>query len=436
MNWKELYENKKCAATEAVQHIKSGDTVILGHCASEPPALVNAMVENAKAYRDVRIQHLLSVSNGPYAAEELKDHFRFEGFFCSGPTRECVAKGYGDIIPVYFSDAPVYMRRGIFQFDVCMVLVSQPDEEGYCYIAAESGLTYQAVKSAKMVLAQVTRHAPQIFGETRVHVSEIDHIVEDDCLLPMTKPVVVGEISQAIGNYCAELIDDGSTIQAGYGEVPNAVMAALKGKKHLGVHTELLSDGILELCELGVVDNSMKTIDQGKTVATLALGSERLYQYVHRNPAVELRASDYTNNPYVIAKNYKMVCINAAIQVDFYGQAASESIGKRQFSGVGGQVDFVRGANLAEEGKAIITLPSTARMKDGTRISRIVPYLDEGAPVTVNRCDIDYVVTEYGVAHLKGKPLQKRGRELIQIAHPDFRESLEKAFFERYHVMP
>lgn len=437
MKWQEEYQRRLTTAEEAVRQIHSGDRVILGHCTAEPPALVNAMVAHAEAYRDVTISHMLSVYGGGYAAESMREHFRFEGFFCSGGTRSCVEQGYGDVIPVHYSELPGYLRRGVLQYDVCMVLVSTPDENGYCYLAGEAGYTYQAVKSAKLVLAQVSNSVPRILGDTRLHVSEIDWLVEADCALPAVGEPEVGEVQKKIGAYCASLVEDGSTIQAGYGEVPNAVMAALEGKKHLGVHTEMLSDGIMRLYQKGVIDNSQKAFDQGKMVATLLLGSEELYRFVHQNPAVELRTVDYTNDPYVIAECSNMVAINSALQVDFYGQVVSDCIGKRQFSGVGGQVDFVRGANLTRDGKgkAIIILPSTAKLRDGTVISRIVPFLDEGAAVTVSRCDVDYVVTEHGIAHLRGLPLQKRGRELIRIAHPDFREGLERAFFERYRVM-
>ena len=438
MSWQAEYKSKLRTAEEAVQNIKSGDIVVLGHCVSEPVALVRAMVANASAYKGVRIQQLLSVSEAPYAAEDMKEHFRFEAFFCSQGNRRAVTGGYGDVIPVYFSDVPKYIRQGILPIDVCLVLVSEPDDEGYVYIACEAGMTYQAVLSAKLVIAQVTSHAPQIFGDTKIHVSDIDVFVEIDDPLPTSSEIEIGPVQQKIGDYCASLVEDGSTIQVGLGGIPNAVMNALADKKHLGVHTELISDGILRLYEAGVIDNSRKNLDQGKIVATLVLGSRKLYDFCHRNPEMILRTVDYTNAPYIVAKQPKMVAINAAIEVDLYGQVVSESIGKRHFSGVGGQVDFVRGAALSEDGlgKAVITLSSTATLRDGTVVSRISPFLREGTPVTVNRYDVDYIVTEYGIAHLKGKSLQQRGRDLIQIAHPDFREGLEKAFFEHYHVLP
>ncbi len=435
-NWKEIYASRLCTAEEAVQSIKSGDSVIFGHCISEPTGLIDAMVANADAYRNVAISHMVSLGKGEYTKPEYKDNFTFKGIFCGAGTRKCVADGHGDFIPVYFSDVPVWMRNGLLNFDVCMVMLSPPDERGYCNLGVESGYTYQAIKSAKTVIAQINENVPVAYGDTFVHVSELDKIVEMNMPLFEQAPPKIGEVEKAIGKYCASLIEDGSTLQLGIGAIPDAVLAELKDRKHLGIHSEMIADGVIDLVEAGVIDCSEKTLHNGKMIVTFLMGTKRLYDFAHKNPMLELKPVDYVNNPAVIAKNNKMVSINSALQVDFMGQVVACTIGKKQFSGVGGQVDFVRGAAMAEDGKgvSIIAMPSITTKKDGTVISKITPYIDEGAAVTTNRYDVDYIVTEYGIARMKGKTLKERARALIEIAHPSVREELAKEFEARFNT--
>lgn len=434
MQWKKIYEERKLSAADAVKLIKSGDRVILGHCISEPTVLVDAMVDNAKAYRNVTIAHMVSLGNGNYTKPEYKDNFRFEGFFCGAGTRTAVAEGHGDLIPVYFYELPIWIREGILNYDVCMVMMSPPDERGYCNIGVESGYTFQAIKSAKTVIAQINRNVPTVFGDTFIHVNDIDAFVEADMPLNEQAPSKIGEVETAIARNCASLIEDGATLQLGIGAIPDAVLAELKNKKHLGIHSEMIADGVIDLYEAGAIDCTEKTLHNGKMIVTFLMGTKRLYDFADKNPIIELKPVDYVNNPAVIAKNSKMVSINSALQVDFMGQVVACSIGTKQFSGVGGQVDFVRGAAMSEDGKGIsmIAMPSITRKKDGTIISKIMPYIDQGAAVTTNRYDVDYIVTEYGIARMRGKNLKDRARALIEIAHPDLRDELKVAFKERF----
>ena len=433
MSWQKIYEKKKMTVEEAVSLIKSNDKVIFGHCISEPTGLIDAMVANHDAYRNVQISHMVSLGKGEYTKPEYKDNFTFKGIFLGGGTRKCVAEGYGDFIPVYFSELPVWMRREILNFDVCMVMMSPPDERGYCNLGVESGYTYQAIKSAKTVIAQINSNVPRAFGDTFIHVSEVDAFVEMDMPLAEMQPPQIGEVERAIGRHCATLIEDGATLQLGIGAIPDAVLGELKDRKHLGIHSEMIADGVIDLYEAGAIDCSEKTLHKGKMIVTFLMGTKRLYDFADKNPILELKPVDYVNNPAVIAKNNKMVSINSAMQVDFMGQVVACSIGAKQFSGVGGQVDFVRGAAMAEDGKgvSIIAMPSIATKKDGTVISKIAPLIDEGAAVTTNRYDVDYIVTEYGIVSMKGKTLKERAKALIEIAHPSVRDDLLKAYEAR-----
>ena len=434
-NWRELYEKRKTTAEEAVTLIKSEDHVIFGHCISEPTALIDAMVANHEEYRNVHITHMVSLGKGEYTKPEYAKNFVFEGVFCGAGTRKSVAEGRGDVIPVYFSELPIWIRRGILNFDVCLVQLSPPDQWGYCNLGVESGYTFQAIRSAKIVIAQINKNVPFAYGDTHIHVSQLDAIVEIDEPLAEQQPPTVGEVETAIGKYCASLIEDGSTLQLGIGAIPDAVLAELKGHKHLGIHSEMIADGVLDLVEAGVIDCSEKTLHKGQIVVTFLMGTRRLYDFADHNPMLTLRPVDYVNDPAIIAKNNKMVSINSALQVDFMGQVVADTIGTRQFSGVGGQVDFVRGVARSEDGKgiSIIAMPSTTTKKDGTMISKITPYIDNGAAVTTNRYDVDYIITEYGIAHMKGKTLKERATALIQIAHPDVREELYEAYEQRFN---
>jgi len=436
LNWKEIYQSRLCSADEAVKCIKSGDNVVFQHCAGEPAVLVDALVRNAANYKNVQIGHMVSLGKGEYTKPEYQEHFRWNGWFCGASTRKCVEEGHGDYTPVFFHEVPILMRKGVFPVDVAMIMVSPPDEHGYCCTGVSSDYTMQAIESAKIVLAQVNDQMPVVFGDTFVHVSKIDKFVEASHPLPELALPKIEEVEMSIGRYCAELIEDGSTLQLGIGAIPDAVLQALKDKKDLGIHSEMISDGVVDLYEAGVITNAQKSINRGKMIVTFLMGTKRLYDFVNFNPAVELRTVDYVNHPTVVAQNSKLVCINSCLQVDFMGQVVSDSIGTRQFSGVGGQVDFVRGAamSLDGQGKAIIAMPSVAKKKDGTMISKIVPYIDHGAAVTTSRNDVDYIITEYGIAELKGKSLKQRAKNLINIAHPDFRDELKEEFEKRFNV--
>lgn len=432
MSWKDEYKSKLCTAAEAVKSIKSGDHVFFGHCVGESKLLAEAMVANAAAYKNVTVHHMVSLSPGAYTAPEYAENFRCDLIFCGGGTRNAIAEGRGDFTPCFFHEYPILIRKGVIPCDVLMTLVSKPDDEGYVSLGTSVDYTYQCVKTAKVVIAQVNDQMPYTYGE-KVHISELTHIVEASEPLFENLGGKIGEVEEKIGEYCATLIEDGSTLQLGIGAIPDAVMLFLGDKKDLGIHSEMISDGTLALFEKGVITNKMKNFDKGKMTVTFLMGSKKLYDFCDHNPAVEVRPVDYVNHPAVIMKQYKMVSINSAIQVDLQGQIVADSMGLKQFSGVGGQVDFIRGAAMGEDGKAIIAMPSVTVKKDGTMISKITPLITEGAAVTTSRNDADYVVTEYGIAPLKGQNLRTRARNLINIAHPDFRESLAAEFEKRFH---
>lgn len=436
MDWKKIYNSRLCTAEEAVKSIKSGDRVAFAHAVAEPAILVDAMVANAEAYKDVEVCHMVTLGKGAYSKPEMKEHFRFNGWFTSPATRDSIAQGHGDFTPVFFHEVPNYIRKGIFDIDVFMVMVSPPDEHGYCCVGVSCDYTMQGIESSKIVLAEVNDQVPVVFGDTFVHVSKIDKFVETSHPLFELGLPKIGEVELAIGKHCAELVDDGSTLQLGIGAIPDAVLQSLKDKKDLGIHSEMISDGVVDLFEAGVVNNSKKGLNKNKMIVTFLMGSKRLYDFARENPAIEMRTVDYVNNPVVVAQNTNLVCINSCLAVDFMGQVVSDSIGTKQFSGVGGQVDFVRGAamSLDGKGKAIIAMPSVANKKDGSMVSKITPFIDHGAAVTTSRQDVDYIVTEYGIAELKGKTLKDRARNLINIAHPDFREELKVEFEKRFNA--
>lgn len=429
MSWKNTYNKKLCAASEAVKHIKSGDRVVVGHAAGEPQAIVKAMVDNYQAYEKVEIMHMVAMGKSEYAQPSMEKHFIHNALFVGATTRAAVAEGRGDYTSSFFFEIPRLFKKKIVPVDVALIQVSPPDDHGYCSYGINCDYTKPAAESAELVIAQVNKNMPRTLGDSFIHVNDIDFIVESDNELIELMPPKIGEVEQKIGEYCASLVEDGSTLQLGIGAIPDAVLSMLTEKKDLGVHSEMLSDGILKLIENGNITNQSKSINKGKTVVTFLMGTRKLYDFVHNNPSVMVCPVEYVNNPFTIAQNYKMVSINSAIQVDLMGQVAAETMGYKQFSGTGGQVDFVRGASLAEDGKSIIALPSTAAK--GT-ISRIMPILDEGAAVTTSRNDVQYVVTEYGIADLRGKTLRDRARALIQIAHPDFRDMLYEKAKEKF----
>ncbi len=430
-NWKDLYKSKLTTVEEAVKHIKSGDRVVFGHAVGEPKNLVDAMVANHKQYENVEIVHMVAMGKGEYTKPEMAPHFRHNAVFVGGCTREAVADGRGDYTPVFFHEVPKLFKGGLLPVDVALVQVSTPDKHGYCSLGVSVDYTKAAVETAKMVIAEVNDQMPKTYGETFVHVSELDYLVETSNPIIELPPPRIGDVEKAIGENCASLIEDGSTLQLGIGAIPDAVLLFLKDKKDLGIHSEMFSDGVLELYEAGVVTNSKKALHKGKMIVTFLMGTKRLYDFIDNNPIVEMYPVDYVNDPVVVMKNSKMVAINSCIQVDFMGQVVSDSIGIKQFSGVGGQVDFVRGAAMAKDGKAIIAMPSTAAKG---KVSRITPFIDHGSAVTTSRNDVDYVVTEFGIAPLKGQTLQQRARNLINIAHPDFKDELAVEFEKRFNT--
>ncbi|MBW9143982.1 4-hydroxybutyrate CoA-transferase [Clostridium sp. CM027] len=429
MNLEEIYKSKVITAEQAAGKIKSGNRVVTGHACGEPTDVISAMVANSKAYENVEIVHMVAMSKSEYAKPGMEKHFRHNSLFVGGTTRESVSSGRADFTPCFFSKVPDLFKNGYLPIDVAIVQVSAPDEHGCCSFGVSIDYTKTATECAKMVIAEVNNKMPRTMGDSFIHISDIDYIVEVSHQIIELNPPKIGDVEKAIGEYCASLVEDGSTLQLGIGAIPDAVLLFLKDKKDLGIHSEMISDGVVELVETGVVTNQAKTIHPGKIVVTFLMGTKRLYDFVDNNPMVEMYSVDYVNDPVIISKNNKMVCINSAIQVDLMGQVNAETIGLTQFSGTGGQVDFIRGAAMAKDGKSIIAMPSTASKG---KISRIKPMLDEGAAVTTLRNEVQYVVTEYGIAELKGKTLRDRARSLINISHPDFRPSLMQEWEKRF----
>lgn len=427
--WRDLYKAKLTSAGEAVKKIQSGNRVVVGHACSEPTKLIEAMVEAKEQYQDVEIVHMVAMGKSAYTLPEMSGHFRHNALFVGGSTRKAVGEKRADYTPSFFYEIPRLFKDGYLPVDVAMIKVSAPDAHGFCSYGLSNDYTKPASECAKLVLAEVNSKMPRTLGDNFIHVSEIDYIVEsDEPLIELPRPTI-GDVEKRIGENCASLIEDGSTLQLGIGAIPDAVLLFLKDKKDLGIHSEMFSDGVVDLYEAGVITNQAKSIHKGKMVVTFMMGTQRLYDFIHDNPVVELYPVDYVNHPSIIAQNHKMVSINSCIEVDLMGQVSSESIGIKQFSGTGGQVDYVRGASMAMDGKSIIAMPATAQ---GGKTSRIVPLLAEGSAVTTSRNDVHYVVTEYGVADLRGKTLKDRAMALIGVAHPDFREMLTEAYKLRF----
>lgn len=430
MSWQELYKQKCVTAEQAVAQIKSGDRVVVGHACGEPSTLIGAMVKNADAYRDVEIIHMVAMGTGEYCLPEYAKNFRHNSLFVGASTRDAVAKGRGDFTPVVFSQIPDLFRENLHP-NVALLKLSTPDEHGYCSFGVSVDYTKPAAEIADIRIAQVDPNMPRTLGDCFIHISELDCIVEtEEPVIELARPKI-GDVERAIGKHCASLVRDGDCLQLGIGAIPDAMLLFLKDKKDLGIHSEMFSDGVVELVEAGVITNRRKTLHKGQSVVTFLMGTRRLYDYVDNNPSVAMYPVDYVNNPVVIAQNDNLISINSCIQVDLMGQVVSDTIGQRQFSGPGGQIDFVRGANLSRGGKSIMAMPSSLNKK-GTLVSKIVPFIDEGAAVTTSRCDVDYVVTEYGTAKLKGKTLRERAKALIEIADPDFREELTAEFHRRF----
>ena len=371
---------------------------------------------------------MVAMGKAEYCKPEYAENFRHNAFFVGGTSRDAIAEGRGDFTPSFFFEVPRQFSSTM-PVDVAMVMVTPPDENGMCSLGVSVDYTLEAVKQAKLVIAQVNPQMPWTGPYSLVSVKDLDCIVEHEAPIIELKPPKIGDIEKAIGEHCASLVPDGATLQLGIGAIPDAVLLFLKHKKDLGIHSEMFSDGVVDLYQKGVITGANKRLDKGKMVAAFLMGSKKLYDFVDDNPDVMMRTVDYVNNPAVICQNPKVVSINSCLQVDFNGQVNSESMGTKQFSGIGGQLDYVRGAAMCPDGKAILAMPSTAKHGE---VSRIVPVFEPGTTVTTTRTDVHYIVTEYGVANLRAKSLRERARLLINIAHPKFRDQLWEAYYERY----
>jgi len=417
-------------AEEAASLIQSGHRVYIHGMAAAPQVLINAMTARADHLRDVEIYHLHTDAPAPYAAPGMEQSFFVNNLFIGGNLRQAVWDGRADYIPVFLSEVPIMFRKGIIPLDVAMVQVSPPDNHGYCSLGVSVDATLAAVQSAKIVIAEVNPNMPRTHGDGQIHTSRFAAMVQVDYKLPVHDATAPTDIESQIGSHVASLIEDGATLQMGIGSIPNAVLAALTHHKGLGIHTEMFSDGVVDLVEAGVITNENKKFHRGRTIAGFVMGSQRLYDFVNDNPGVSLLDIAYVNDTSVIRKLPKMTAINSAVEIDLTGQVCADSIGTKMYSGVGGQMDFVRGASLSKGGKPIFALP--ARTVKG--VSRITPILNPGAGVVTTRAHVHYVVTEYGIANLYGKNLRQRAAALTAIAHPDDREALERAAVERFRL--
>jgi acyl-CoA hydrolase len=406
---------------EAVAGIRSGDQIYVQAAAAVPSILLDALVARASELSDVSVVHMHIEGPGPHLAPEMAGHFRHRALFIGPNARAAVNEGRAEFIPVFLSDTPNLFSSGMLPLDAVLINVSPPDAHGYCSLGTSVEATYAAIPAARTVIAQLNRSMPRTLGESFVHVDDIDLAVEVDVLPYEHATPEIGEVEQRIGDFVADLVPDGATIQLGIGAIPTAVAMALHGKKDLGVHTEMMTDVVVDLVEAGVITGMRKERNKGKIVATFMLGTKKLYRFVDDNPMVEMRPTDFTNDTHVIRSFRHMTAINSAISIDLTGQVCADSIGWRLYSGVGGQMDFMRGAALAPEGRPIIALPATAA---GGTVSRITPFLQEGSGVVTTRAHVRTVVTEYGIAELYGKSTRERARALIAISHPDFRDEL------------
>ncbi len=422
---RERYPDKFADLETAFGHIHRGDTIFISTACGEPQFLVNALIQyvesHPKAFSDAEVLHVWTLGVAPYADAKFEYNFRYNSFFVSESTRSAVNAGIADYTPVFLSQVPALFRKRRVPIDVALIQTSMPDEHGFMSMGVAVDISKSAAEMATTVIAQANAYMPRIHGDAFVHIDDVDFVVHHDEPLLTYEATVPGEIAERIGKYVSRIVQNGDTIQVGYGSLPDAILENLFDKKHLGVHTELISDGIVALMRAGVIDNTRKTIDRGKTVATFCMGCQETYDYLHDNPAVAFREIDYTNNPLTIARIENMTAINSALQIDLTGQATAVSLGQTFYSGIGGQADFMRGAVLAQGGRTILALPSTARDDE---ISRIVPVLDEGAGVSLIRGDVHYVITEYGIAYLHGKNIRERAMELAAIAHPRHRSWL------------
>ncbi|MBP7736148.1 MAG: GNAT family N-acetyltransferase [Spirochaetes bacterium] len=420
--WKERYPEKFEAEETIFSHVHRGDRLFISTACGEPQYLVHSLVKYAeshpKAIVDAELMQVWTLGVAPYSDQKFGANFRHNSFFVGDNTRDSVNTGLADYTPIFLSRIPQLFRNKMIPIDVALIQTSLPDQNGYVSLGISVDICMDAIENAKLVIAQMNPRMPRVHGDTFISIKDVGFIVMQDEPLLEYNPEVPDEIARTIGRYVASIVNDGDTIQVGYGSMPSAIMSSLVEKNNLGVHSELFTHPMMDLLKRGVVDNSRKTTDRGKTMAAFCMGVKETYEYIDDNPFIEFKRISYTNNPLVIAQNVNMTAINAALQIDLTGQATAESIGNQFFSGIGGSADFMRGAILSPGGKTILVLQSTAR---GGEVSRIVPFLDPGTGVTLNRGDINYVVTEYGIAYIHGKNIRERAMDLIAIAHPKFR---------------
>ncbi|MDY0045766.1 MAG: acetyl-CoA hydrolase/transferase C-terminal domain-containing protein, partial [Syntrophales bacterium] len=429
--WREIYASRLVTAQKALRRIKKGGRILIGSACGEPQLLVRTLIEIAPNIADTEIIHFLDFGLAPYTEKRYTDKFRHNALFMGPRIRKVIEEGRADYTPVLLSEIPHLILRGRMHPNVTLIQVSPPDNHGYVSLGISVDITKTAAETAEYVIAEVNPNMPRTLGDTFFHVSEIDAFVENDQPLLEFYSQPADEIAQRIGELIADIIENESTIQTGVGRIPSTIFPYLKNKKNLGVHTETFTDGMIDLIESGVITCQKKTLHPKKIIASFCIGSKKLYEYVNDNPLFEFHPSIYVNNPYIISQNERMVSINAALTVDLTGQVSSDSMGFRFYSGIGGQVDFVRGAAMSKRGRSIITLPSAT---DDGKYSRIVPFLSEGSGVVVTRGDVHYVVTEYGAAYIHGKSIRDRALALINIAHPKFREELLEAAKKQGYV--
>lgn len=426
MSWKSIYQSRVVSADEAVSVINSGMRLFLTGNVSVPKVLLAALVRRAPVLHDVEICQALTVGPADFVAPEMEGHLRVNTMFISANVRKAVQEGRADFTPVLLSEFPLLFKNKVLPLDVAMIHVSPPDEHGFCSLGVEVGLTKSAAESATLVIAEVNEQMPRTLGDSFIHVSRLNYVVPVNYPIPEMAMAEEGdkETVEKIAGFIADLIPDGATMQMGIGAIPDAVLNYLFHKKDLGIHSELFSEGVIDLVEAGVLTNARKSLHPGKIVAGFVLGTKRLYDWIDDNPLIELHRSEYVNDPFVIAQNDRMVAINSAIEIDLTGQVCADSIGPKLYSGVGGQLDFIYGASRSKGGVPIIAMPSVSTLRDGTVVTKITAMLKQGAGVVTSRNHIRFVVTEFGVAELYGKTIRQRAQALINVAHPQFREGL------------